>query len=222
MKIPNSKLYGSGLNHAFTLIELLLVITIIAILAALSIGGFSYAQNAASRNRTTAGHAAIKSGLEQYKEKFGEYPEATSKQGDFPGKKYEIGGAMMLFQAITGNGWDKIKGMENKDEDKNSGPKQTIDVQKVSPTDDQARAIAANAMNSALPKQMILKTSDGYMLVDGFGRPFQYEKAAASAATQTTVNPTYDLWSFGNSEATTASFSDKQDPIKSAPWIKNW
>lgn len=198
----------------FTLIELLIVIAIIALLAALTVGGFSYAQVASSRNRTIAAHAAIKSGLEKYKDQFGEYPEATSKQGDFTGKSYEIGGALMLYQAISGNGSDMIKGIKEAAASKDPATMSTDDL----------KAIAANAMNSALPKQLIMKTNDGYMLVDGFGHPFQYTKGdAAGVTTPTSVNPTFDLWSFGNSDVITSVTLDiKQDAVKTAPWIKNW
>jgi len=216
MKITSRPLFVKKAYLGFTLIELLIVISIIALLAALTIGGFSYAQVASSRNRTIAAHAAIKSGLEQYKDKFGEYPDiASSQKTTIAGKDYEIGGALMLYQAITGNGSDMIKDIKDSTASKDPSTMSADDL----------KVIAANAMNSALPKQMILKTANGYMLVDGFGRPFQYQKGdAPGVPTPTTINPTYDLWSFGNAETITTEtqLTMKQDAKTTASWIKNW
>ena len=195
MKITSRPLFVQKAYLGFTLIELLIVISIIALLAALTIGGFSYAQVASSRNRTIAAHAAIKSGLEQYKDKFGEYPDiASSQKTTIAGKDYEIKDSLASKDPATMSA-------------------------------DDLKVIAANAMNSALPKQIILKTGNGYMLVDGFGRPFQYQKGdAPGVPTPTTINPTYDLWSFGNAESITTDtqLTMKQDAKTTASWIKNW
>jgi hypothetical protein len=46
-----------------------------------------------------------------------------------------------------------------------------------------------------------------FLLVDGFGRPFQYVKAALPAAVgetkirSITINSTYDLWSYAEDES---------------------
>jgi prepilin-type N-terminal cleavage/methylation domain-containing protein len=204
------------LEGAFTLIELLVVIAIIALLAALTLGGFQYAQQAAGRNKTTASLAAVKSGLEQYKEKFGEYPAPTSAAasdtGTFGGVTMKRGGAAMLYQALTGDGNNFIE-LTGATQEGSDGK---VDSEEI-----------PNAINSNLPPQMIFASGkkagdpgDRY-IIDGFGRPFQYTKGGDAAA----VNPTYDIWSFGHLEGVSTvsdNLETKKDATKTATWIKNW
>ena len=199
--------------RAFTLIELLVVITIIAILAALTMGTFTFAQQSASRNRTTAGLSAIVNGLEIYKEKFGEYPAPvnTTSTGSGSSAGLRIGGALMLYQAITGDGFDNIAGA---DKAGSKGPP-TSDGK----VDDNERV---NSIKGDLPKTMVLNTADGYMLIDGFGHPYQYEKGGTADA----VNTTFDIWSFAQLDSARAasgySVATKKDEKATAVWIKNW
>jgi prepilin-type N-terminal cleavage/methylation domain-containing protein len=97
-------------HRGFTLLELLVVMVIIGILAALTVGAFQYAQESAARNRTVGAHSAIMAALEQYKEKFGEFPEPSnpSEEDLFVGSTLRIGGAHMLYQAITADGSSAI------------------------------------------------------------------------------------------------------------------
>lgn len=210
MKTSRVFLMRKSSLRGFTLIELLVVMSIIALLAALTVGAFGYAQQSASRNRTVAAHAAIKAALEQYKEKFGEYPEAKNptQMGDASGGSFRTGGAMMLYQSISGDGTDQIN-LPSAGSSSDGKIDKDVDL--------------PNVINGNLPKAMILRTAAGYMLVDGFGRPFQYSKAPDA----NTVNPTYDLWSFANIErssdaAVKYDLASKKDANITAKWIKNW
>lgn len=187
--------------------ELLVVISIIALLAAMTMGAFTYAQKAAMRNRTTAVHRAIISGLENYSSEYGEFPVAAREEtdGDFPNKKnYYVSGARMLYQALSGDGTDQIK-IGSGAGDPSDG--KWTDGEKMLLTD--------------MPKDMYsLGGSNVYMLVDAFGHPFQYTKGG----TENAINPTYDLWSYGEDETNTDAIgkSAKQDSSVSAKWIKNF
>ncbi len=193
-------------NAAFSLMELLVVISIIALLAAMTMGAFSFAQRSAMRNRTSAAHQAIKSALESYSTEFGEYPEPSggSDVETFNGKGYGVAGAQMLYQALSGDGSDKIKigsGTSISSDGKWS------DTEKMLLTD--------------MPKEMYTyKGTNRYMLLDGFGHPFQYTKGGTSDA----INPTYDLWSYGEDETNTDAVdrASKQDSKKASKWIKNF
>lgn len=65
-------------SSAFTLLELLIVITIISVLAGLVMGAANSVQNKGKRSRTEAEIAAIGAALESYKADNGEYPSNGS------------------------------------------------------------------------------------------------------------------------------------------------
>ncbi len=62
----------------FTLLELLVVITIIAILAGLILNTAGYMQKKAARSRAEAEIAALSAALESYKADMGDYPVGTN------------------------------------------------------------------------------------------------------------------------------------------------
>ncbi|QIF01093.1 type II secretion system protein [Roseimicrobium sp. ORNL1] len=208
MKLNRSQ---SLLEKGFTLLELLVVIAIIAILAGLTLGGFKYAQLAAARNRTIAAHAVIKSALEQYKEEQGEYPEPNTPGAttQVHGQDVRVGGARMLYQAISGDGDNEIKlatGSGNISDGKITAEESEMSI------------------NSNLPKSMVVKSPDGYFLADGWNRPFQYSKG--SLPTGDAINSTYDLWSFGDLEGRAGGMvyeaEGRRNSETTAAWIKNW
>ena len=87
---------------AFTIIELLVVITIIIILAGLILSTAGYVQKKGARSRAEAEIAAISAALESYKSENGIYPEYSGTGT----------GAHALYQALTGDG-DKDIGGQN-------------------------------------------------------------------------------------------------------------
>jgi prepilin-type N-terminal cleavage/methylation domain-containing protein len=207
----------------FTLLELLVVMVIIGILAALTLGAFRFAQESAARNRTLTAHAAIITALEQYREKHGEYPEPSTpdEEDKFAGNTFRIGGAHMLYQAITADGNSAIV--------LGSAPPGGVSESDGRVSDDEAEDAISS---SSLPKSVLyppnapVGTTRPRFLVDGWNRPFQYVKADPTVPV--TVNPTYDLWSFGpltgpgSAAASTPSVEVRRDPQATSSWVKNW
>ena len=69
---------NSTATHGFTLMELLAVITIIAILAGLVLQTAGYVQKKAARSRAEAEIATLAAALESYKADWGDYPAGTN------------------------------------------------------------------------------------------------------------------------------------------------
>lgn len=185
----------------------------VGFLAFFTIGGFHHDQPT-GRNKTIASLAAIKSNLEQYKEKYEHYPEpavvAQEEVGTFDGVTMNSGTAAMLYQAITGDGSDYLK------TDGAGVPSDGIlDAKEMS-----------SSLNGILPPQMIFSRGKGKgtpgprYLVDGYGRPFQYTMGGHGDA----VNLTYDVWSYGDEKSAVVGGDvvTKKDSQKAASWIKNW
>lgn len=229
MKI--TRLHPPFRTRAFTLVEMLIVVTIIALLAALTLGGYTYAMRSSKRRVTTGTFEAIKLALERYNSEFGEFPQpAGGKQMvQFPPGQtaYDTTGAACLYQALTGDGYDKIGGVSN-----NAGGSSGASDGKTEGTSE-----IKNKMLVEVPQTIFTRKGSVYILIDGFGHPFQYLKAApanANAAggggaannntTPTTINSTYDLWSYSEDELNTTkqSIDTISDPRLSGKWIKNW
>jgi prepilin-type N-terminal cleavage/methylation domain-containing protein len=216
--MKNSRLFPlRGTSRGFTLMELMAVVAIMATLAALTMVGFRHAQTTAARNRTAAFHRAIISGLEQYNNDFGEFPTPRNPQavGNFSGREIVSGGASMLYQALSGDGNDQIV-LGTAGATQSDGEVSASEVQFVKITD--------------MPRELVMQSGNTWVLADGFNRPFQYTKGpdkprpGEQPPNPTTMNPTYDLWSFAESEnfPSNVDLSQKRDPKLSAKWIKNW
>lgn len=218
--------FNLRLTKAFTLVEMLIVLSIIALLASLTLGGYTYAMRSSKRRVTTGTFEAVKSALEDYRTEFGEYPEpaTTGTMVEFmPNKSYDVSGAACLYQALTGDGFDQIKGVT-------AGDSQTSGA-----SDGKTEgAEIKNMVMKEMPQTMWRRMGKAYVLVDGFSRPFQYIKAAAtgagggtgggSSSQATTVNSTYDLWSYAEDELNISmkSVDTLKNQTIAAKWIKNW
>jgi len=83
-----------GLEWAFTLLELLTVMAIIAVLAGLILAGAGHAQQKAARDRAKAEIAALGAALENFKADQGEYPAGAADTG--------TASSTALYYALTG------------------------------------------------------------------------------------------------------------------------
>jgi prepilin-type N-terminal cleavage/methylation domain-containing protein len=220
-------------NAGFTLAELMIVISIIVVLAALTLGGYNYAMRGSKRRTTETTMTAVASSLERYFEKFGEYPEPANAEEMIqmkPGKQYNVGGARCLYQALRGDGYDAIKGVGNSP---GAGGGAAASDGNFSEEE------IANVMFKDMPPTMWRKMNGIYFMADGFFNPFQYLKAVPQVSTgsgsgggassggssgSATVNSTYDLWSYAEDEVNTMMKSSDtlESPAMAAKWIKNW
>lgn len=226
-------------TRAFTLVEMLIVVTIISMLAALTLGGYTYAMRSSKRRLTTGTFEAIKLALERYNTEFGEYPQpaGSNQMVQFPPgtSAYDTSGAACLYQALTGDGYDQIKGVTSASTDSAGGGAGGASDGKV-----EGPAEIKNKMLVEIPQTIFTRKGSTFIIIDGFGHPFQYLKATVQAVAAgangstgpggggttapTTINNTYDLWSYSEDELNTTkqSISTLTDPTVSVKWIKNW
>ncbi len=230
--MKSTRLSFHSRKRGFTLVEMLIVITIISMLAALTMGGYTFAMRSSKRRLTTGTFEAIKLALERYNTEFGEYPQpvGSNQMAQFPPglATYDTSGAACLYQALTGDGFDQIKGVTGASSPGGgSGGSSDGKVEGI--------AEVKNKMFVEIPQTIFTRKGATYILIDGFGHPFQYIKAAASTVatganstsntpTPTTINTTYDLWSYSEDEQNTTkqSINALTDPTLATKWIKNW
>lgn len=205
-------------SAGFTLVELLVVIAIMALLAALTLGAFSYSQRAAARSKTTTTLAAIASGLERYQADFGEYPGVSSPGNtiEVNNRQYDAGGAATLYQALSGDGYDQIYFAQPPAGDLNPASDGQL-------TGDEG----ANRKMADMPTSVFRILNGLYFMIDGFSQPFQYMPRGdvSRGGFPDTVNPTFDLWSYSEDEFNTTDIT--RDTKLNRPevtdlWIKNW
>jgi type II secretion system protein G len=193
-------------NAAFTLLELLVVITIIIALAGLILGTVGYVQKKGARSRAEAEIAALSAALESYKADNGTYPTnpdtdalVPNTQGDPRTAAYQ-NASLYLYKELSGD--------HNAD-------------RRVDATDDLSgngvvpKSYFAFKPNTLLPAPPSTSAVTG--LRDPFGNSYGYSTAKASTPAGTNgYNPTFDLWSTAGD--TTAAVST----TTSVQWIKNW
>ena len=184
---------------AFTILELLIVMTIIIILAGLTIATMGYAQNKSRRSRAEAEIAAISAACENYKADNGVYPSdaktdalAPNSAGDPTAAGYKDA-SLALYKLISGDA-----------------------------DNDASRVAEAKSYFSFKPNQLFpdSQTSAVTFIRDPFsdksGKPCSYGYSTAKASNPAGTagyNPTFDLWSTAGTNTT---------PADQSQWIKNW
>ena len=229
----------SGECAAFTLIELLAVMAIILVLAALIINIAGSAQYNSAKARATSEISAMSTALESYKADNGAYPsESTTVNGGSPTtevldaqdssytdpSKY-VEASEFLYQALAGYTLSGSSGSSG-----TTGNGQTFSVSKryINFRPDQLHATGSATVASP--------TSPYMYIIDPFGFSYGYSTvyAATQAANQASsqpstttatkgYNPTFDLWSTaGYASGGKSTPSNLGSSSISSLWIKNW
>lgn len=185
-------------NKAFTLIELLTVIAIIAILMSLILSVGGYVQENAARNRAKSEIAAMETAMESYKADNGIYPEYnnyTDVEVDVPN---EIANAYFSSQ-LCGNasGYTDQKVYFDMGGSRKMLSEKTKEILLLNPD--------STGEDDKYKKYKIL------MLKDPFGSIYGY-------STKKVMNPTFDLWSVANTKWS----NNNEKKIVMKKWVTNW
>jgi prepilin-type N-terminal cleavage/methylation domain-containing protein len=162
---------------AFTLMELLIVIAIIAVLAGLVLATAGYVQKKGKRSRAEAEIAAMSAALENYKADNGGYPRDALTDN---------------FNVATAN----IASYE--------GPSLKL-YEYLSGDTDHDRIPEVKVYFPFKPNQLspVEQTNGVTSIRDPFGNPYGYSTMKASNSSLNGHNPTFDLWSVGDGTAGT-------------------
>jgi type II secretory pathway pseudopilin PulG len=178
---------------AFTIIELLVVITIIIVLVGLILTSAGYIQNKGARSRAETEIAAISTALENYKADNGTYPRDMATTDNLDPRS---SGNPTNYQAASLFLYDSLFGSAS------TG----------------SRTAASGAKSYFVFKPYMLSPANQAQNVqyirDPFGNSYGYSTAYQKNPV-TGYNPTFDLWSTGGS-------IDNDSPPNQTQWIKNW
>jgi prepilin-type N-terminal cleavage/methylation domain-containing protein len=156
---------------AFTLIELIVVVTVIVILTGLVLSTVGYVQKKAARSRAETEIAAMSAALESYKADNGIYPrEATTT--DTLNAKDPIN--MTNYRAASQYLYGQIAGDPDFDGVPNSNSKSYMQFK--------PNMLGTDNVNKVYPR-------------DPFGNSYGYSTIQAAGNTSAGYNPTFDLWS---------------------------
>ena len=177
---------------AFTLIELMAVITIIVILAGLVVGGMGFVNERQAKEKAKVQMALLSKALEEYKLDMGEYPPtANSSTG--------TGYSDELYKALFYEGYSYQK--------QNSPANWTKATKIYLPELDPVNSKQGwTTTNGTTPPA---STS----IVDPWGKEYAYRSAtsASGSSNSNTQNPDFDLWSYGKDGKTRTAQLTHQD-----------
>jgi type II secretory pathway pseudopilin PulG len=177
---------------AFTILELLVVMTIIIVLAGLILATFGYVQKKGARSRAEAEIAAMSTALESYKADNGIYPTNNDTNNLNPADANPLdcqNASRYLYTQVSG------------DSDGDPTTSTATDTK--------------NYVGSALRPNMLSPNPAGpnTYIRDPFGNSYGYSTAKAlNPGGSIGYNSTFDLWSTANANP----------PSDQNQWIKNW
>ncbi len=158
---------------AFTLVELLAVITIIAILAGMVVGGMGFVNDRQAKEKAKVQIALLSKAIEEYKLDMGVYPATENKAGAFQA----TGGtatSSILFKALYFDGL-------------NTPTTNKLYLPELDPATSKQGWTSGTASATTI-------------IVDPWGNQYCYRTAVAAngtTANANTQNPDFDLWSMG-------------------------
>ena len=206
--------------NAFTLIELIVVIGIIAILSALVLSTVGYARKKAGRARAETEIAAMSAACESYKADNGIYPRDANTDAL----------AAVTDQTFsTKNPPDPVPTSYNSDPVTGVAAYKTASftlyAQLSGNLNGDRSTVTSRVYFQFKPNMLYPQGGVGTVvaIVDPFGNCYGYSTAQQADPTKG-FNPTFDLWSTAGS-GTNASQTEQQraaDAAYEQKWLKNW
>ncbi len=177
---------------AFTLIELMAVITIIVILAGLVIGGLGFVSEKQARSKAQVQIQLLSKALEEYKLDMGAYPPAATTAGTG-------NSAIGLYQALFKDGYDYTTPA--------TPPTSWTKATRIYLTDLDPRTSKQGWVDTVTTTTPPATTT----VKDPWGNEYRYRtgKSATGVANSSAMNPDFDLWSIGKDGLTNTDLKHK-------------
>lgn len=166
-------------DRGFTLIEMMTVITIILILAGLTVAGMGFINQKRDNAKAKVEIELISKGLEEYKGDYGEYPgleQDSPMDGDITEE---------VYNALFYDGWDSQTNGDGSVE---------IYLPELDPRNSKQTLVESTTTNVPPPDLKIR---------DPWRRSYRYRKGVSAE------NPDFDLWSVGKDGETDPADSSK-------------
>jgi general secretion pathway protein G len=186
---------------AFTLIELMAVITIIVILAGLVVGGLGFVTERQAKEKARVQIALLSKAIEEYKLDMGTYPPTANSTNAAPGQ------SAILFKALY---WDS----DNDGAGAATGAAAGDQDQKIY----LAQLDPGTTTNPNKQGWTSGTPGAGTKIMDPWGKEYNYRSGlnAAGVVNAGTQNPDFDLWTSGKDGLSnnTPSNAQNRDDIK--------
>ena len=210
---------------AFTLIEVLTVVAIVAMLSAMGFAGIRFAQNKSRQSDTIALLWDIGKSIQGYYDDQGNYPRPAMEEEEtqIEGTSWKIGGSRMLYQVLSGDGNDAIKGGEKMSTGQPASSKTEEDPDAGKVYMDTIVAPTRQQIEDKKKLKLVEAAGDtGYYVIDSWRHPLQYQIAERDKNGVVTNDikmhsaSNYELWSYGIVK------KPEEGEEAQAKWISNW
>jgi prepilin-type N-terminal cleavage/methylation domain-containing protein len=189
--------HAPAVPRGFSLVELLTVVTIIVILAGLTIGGLSYFNRRQAEDKIRVQLKLLANACEEFKYDYGTYPPLPDKSGN---EVFTNTGGTTETNRL----WTALYGDTDNDGSTYTGDSdQSPYIAELDPDSTAQGWIAGYPPISALK------------LVDGFGNEYRYRKRSNKNEMR---NPDFDLWSMGADGKTNDSPTSTAKETKDDLW----
>jgi len=204
---------GERRYTAFTLIELIVVMTVIVILTGIVLSTVGYVQKKAARARAETEIAAMSAACENYKADYGIYPRG-------PATAIPIGTV-----TIPANVTDSLDARTKGDPTSNTNPtygESSLYLYTLLSGDSSGNRSPTGKSYMQFKPNMLLPTGGTgtvNAIADPFGNSYGYSTANQADPNNLGYNPTFDLWSTSGETIPKAGETFQQYQLR---WIKNW
>jgi len=184
----------------FTLIELIIVITIIVMLAGLIVGAFGFVRDKQARDQAQLQIALLSRAIDEYELDMQVYPGASGDAASADGDNSEV-----LYNALFFEGWNYVN--QGRPDAWSDDEASEIYLSELDPTSNRQGWL--NPTTSSTP-------SPNLKIIDPWGRHFLYRVGGNA------MNPDFDLWSSGKDGRTQTNLPYDPDEDGNRDDIRNF